>query len=151
MYGLLSQYAKLGFLLSSELDANEEHAHSELYKLTVRKFCYNEESLKTARTLARSMDLQLNEIEEVDSAGNPLHPVPKLSDLAFKSSFNHTRPSIGEFLLCIKNAPISYRSKYIAGDSFVQPAIEFRAIEQTKSGAVLDDSNASNDIFVKLS
>lgn len=94
------------------------------------------------------MDLQLNGIEEVDAAGNPLHNLLKVSELDVGPFFNHTRPTIDEFLLCIQDAIASYRSKYIAGGSFVQPSLEFRAIAETKP--VVDDSNASNDVSVTL-
>lgn len=121
MYELLYQYKKLGLLLSTELNANEALADtSELYKLTLRKSLYNEEALGAATALAKSMDLQLKGIEEVDATGHPLQEIPKVSELNLASFFKHTRPTFDDFLHCIKDADGSYRSKYIVVGSFVQ-------------------------------
>lgn len=110
----------MGVLLATELNANEALADtSELYKLTLRKSLYSGEALGAATALAKSMDFELNGIEEVDATGYPLQAACKVSGLSLASFFRHTRPTIDDFLRCVKNSDGSYRSKYIVDRSFV--------------------------------
>lgn len=120
-------------MLRTELNANVEHAESsELYKLADRKLLYNEVALEAARALAKSMDLQLNGIQEVSASGQPVQEVPKVSEVNLASFFKHTRPATEDFLLCIKDAAnTSYRSKYIVDGAFVQ-SVAAQETEQAK-------------------
>lgn len=107
-------------LLATELNANEALADtSELYKLTLRKSLYSGEALGAATALAKSMDLELNGIEEVDATGYPLQVACKVSKLSLASFFKHIRPTTNDFLRCVKHSDVSYRSKYIVDGSFV--------------------------------